>query len=133
MQNILLYYLYKLQFVQKLLPHDSESRHRFLLKFLDRFDVASECLLDRCRALSFGRFGKYLQLLNLGNRKSCSILQVPLQSPKIMVWRGFTESFILGPYFFKELRARDPVTHSITGQQYILLLENNIVPYLQAR
>lgn len=56
-----------------------------------------------------------------------------MHSPKVTVWCGFTASFILGPYFFEELSARGPVTCSITGQRYASLLENKIVPDLQAR
>ncbi|GFU82547.1 uncharacterized protein TNCV_2815541, partial [Trichonephila clavipes] len=36
MRNILLYYPYKLQFVQELLLHDFETRHLFSLQFLAR-------------------------------------------------------------------------------------------------
>ncbi|GFX04080.1 uncharacterized protein TNCV_3972291 [Trichonephila clavipes] len=42
MRNILRYYLYKLQFVQELLPHDVESRHLFSLQFLARLEVDPE-------------------------------------------------------------------------------------------
>ncbi|GFU06773.1 uncharacterized protein TNCV_4353371 [Trichonephila clavipes] len=64
---------------------------------------------------------------------SHSTLQVPLHSPKVTVWCGFSASFILGPYFFEELGAGDPVTCSITGQRYASLLRNKIIPDLQAR
>ncbi|GFV79825.1 uncharacterized protein TNCV_1726501 [Trichonephila clavipes] len=42
MGNILRYYPYKLQFVQKLLPHDFETRHLFSLQFLARLEVDPE-------------------------------------------------------------------------------------------
>ncbi|GFV71321.1 uncharacterized protein TNCV_1476261 [Trichonephila clavipes] len=62
-----------------------------------------------------------------------STLRVPLHSPKVTVWCGFSASFILGPYFFEELGAGGPVTCSITGQRYASLLRNKIIPDLQAR
>ncbi|GFX72804.1 uncharacterized protein TNCV_4063991 [Trichonephila clavipes] len=42
MRNILLYYAYKLQLVQELLPHDFETRHLFSLQFLARLEVDPE-------------------------------------------------------------------------------------------
>ncbi|GFX79823.1 uncharacterized protein TNCV_4981351 [Trichonephila clavipes] len=62
-----------------------------------------------------------------------STLQVPLHSPNVTVWCGFSASFILGPYFFEELGAGGPVTCSITVQRYASLLRNKIIPDLQAR
>ncbi|GFS80879.1 transposable element tc3 transposase [Trichonephila clavipes] len=62
-----------------------------------------------------------------------STLRVPLHSPKVTVWCGFSASFILGPYFFEELIAGGPVTCSITGQRYASLLRNKIMPDPQAR
>ncbi|GFX00260.1 transposable element tc3 transposase [Trichonephila clavipes] len=61
-----------------------------------------------------------------------STLQVPLHSPKVTVWCGFSTSFILGPYFFEEIGAGGPVTCYITGQRYASLLRNKIIPDLQA-
>ncbi|GFS78129.1 uncharacterized protein TNCV_1107511 [Trichonephila clavipes] len=62
-----------------------------------------------------------------------STLRVPLHSPKVTVWCGFSASFILGPYFFEELGAGGPETCSITEQRYASLLRNKIIPDLQAR
>ncbi|GFX94717.1 transposable element tc3 transposase [Trichonephila clavipes] len=62
-----------------------------------------------------------------------STLRVPLHSPKVTVWCGFSASFIHGPYFLEELGSRGTVTCSITGQRYASLLRNKIIPDLQAR
>ncbi|GFY13504.1 uncharacterized protein TNCV_4958741 [Trichonephila clavipes] len=62
-----------------------------------------------------------------------STLRVPLHSPKVTVYCGFSAYFILGPYFFEELGAGGPVTCSITGQRYASLLRNKIIPDVQAR
>ncbi|GFS61082.1 transposable element tc3 transposase [Trichonephila clavipes] len=137
MRNILRYYPYKLQLVQELLPHDFETRHLFSLQFLARLEVDPERpwnILWTDEA--------HFHLDGSVNTHNCRIwesdnphstLQVPLHSPKVTVWCGFSASFILGPYFFEELGAGGPVTCSITGQRYASLLRNKIIPYLQAR
>ncbi|GFV63819.1 uncharacterized protein TNCV_2278231 [Trichonephila clavipes] len=137
MRNILRYYLYKLQFVQELLPYDFKTRHLFSLQFLARLEVDPEWpwnILWTDKA--------HFHLDGSVNTHNCRIwetdnphstLRVPLHSPKVRVWCGFSASFILGPYFFEELGAGGPVTCSITGQRYASLLRNKIIPDLQAR
>ncbi|GFU19326.1 uncharacterized protein TNCV_3032481 [Trichonephila clavipes] len=137
MRNILRYYPYKLQFVQELLPHDFETRHLFSLQFLARLEVDPEWpwnILWTDKA--------HFHLDGSVNTHNCRIwetdnphstLRVPLHSPKVTAWCGFSASFILGPYFFEELGAGGPVTCSITGQRYASLLRNKIIPDLQAR
>ncbi|GFT24852.1 uncharacterized protein TNCV_3021381 [Trichonephila clavipes] len=137
MRNILRYYPYKLQFLQELLPHDFETRHMFSLQFLARLEVDPEWpwnILWTDEA--------HFHLDGSVNTHNCRIwetdnphstLRVPLHSPKVTVWCGFSASFILGPYFFEELGAGGPVSCSITGQRYASLLRNKIIPDLQAR
>ncbi|GFU40750.1 uncharacterized protein TNCV_3231071 [Trichonephila clavipes] len=137
MRNILRYHPYKLQLVQELLPHDFETRHLFSLLFLVRLEVDPERpwnILWTDEA--------HFHLDGSVNTHNCRIwesdnphstLQVPLHSPKVTVWCGFSTSFILGPYFFEELGAGGPVTCSITGQRYASLLRYKIIPDLQAR
>jgi hypothetical protein len=137
MRNILRYYPYKLQFVQKLLTHDFETRQRFSLQFLARFEVDTEWpwnILWTDEA--------HFHLDGSVNTHNCRIwepenqhliLDVPMHSPKVTVWCGFSAFFILGPYFFEELTPRGPVTCSITGERYASLLLNKIVPDLQSR
>ncbi|GFU00492.1 uncharacterized protein TNCV_1692691 [Trichonephila clavipes] len=137
MRNILLYYPYKLQFLQELLPHDFETRHLFSLQFLARLEVDPEWpwnILWTDEA--------HFHLDGSVNTHNCRIwetdnphstLRVPLHSPKVTVWCGFSASFILGTYFFEELGAGGPVTYSITGQRYASLLRNKIIPDPQAR
>ncbi|GFT13985.1 transposable element tc3 transposase [Trichonephila clavipes] len=137
MRNILLYYPYKLQLVQELLPHDFETRHLFSLQFLARLEVDPEWPWNILRTDE-----AHFHLDGSVNTHNCRIwesdnphstLQVPLHSPKVTMWCGFSASFILGPYFFEELGAGGPVTCSITGQRYASLLRNKIIPNLQAR
>ncbi|GFW90963.1 uncharacterized protein TNCV_1758371 [Trichonephila clavipes] len=117
--NILRYYPYKLQLV---LPHDFETRYLFSLQFLARLEVDPKWpwnILWTDEA--------HFHLDGSVNTHNCRIwetdnphstLQVPLHSPKVTVWCGFSASFILGPYFFEELGAGCSVTRSITGQRY---------------
>ncbi|GFW06277.1 uncharacterized protein TNCV_37511 [Trichonephila clavipes] len=100
MRNILRYYPYKLQFVQELLPHDFETRHLFSLQFLARLEVDPEWpwnILSTDEA--------HFHLDGSVNTHNCRIwetdnphstLRVPLHSPKVTVWCGFSASL---PYF----------------------------------
>ncbi|GFX61598.1 transposable element tc3 transposase [Trichonephila clavipes] len=137
MRNILRYYPYKLQFVEELLPHDFETRHLFSLQFLARLEVDPEWSWN-----ILWTDEAHFHLDGSVNTHNCRIwetdnphstLRVPLHSPKVTVWCGFSASFILGSYFFEELGAGGPVTCSITGQRYASLLRNKIIPDLQAR
>ncbi|GFT87757.1 uncharacterized protein TNCV_4001031 [Trichonephila clavipes] len=137
MRNILRYYPYKLQLVQELLPRDFETRHLFSLQFLARLEVDTECpwnilWTDEAHFHLDGSVNTHnCRIWESDN--SHSTLQVPLHSPKVTVWCGFSATFILGPYFFEELGAGGLVTCSITGQRYASLLRNKIIPDLQAR
>ncbi|GFX34555.1 uncharacterized protein TNCV_3657931 [Trichonephila clavipes] len=128
MRNIIRYYPYKLQLVQELLPHDFETRHLFSLQLFVRFEVVPEVPWN-----NLWTDEAHFHLGGLVNTHNCRIwetdnphstLQVPLHSPKVTVWCGFSTSFILGPYFFEELGAGCPVTCSITGHLYASLLRN---------
>ncbi|GFU32537.1 uncharacterized protein TNCV_1148181 [Trichonephila clavipes] len=95
--------------------------------------MALEYPLDRRSPLSFGRFGEYSKLPNLGNRQSAFHLtsSATLTKSNGVVW--VIHVFYSWPVFFEELGAGDPVTSSITGQRYASLLRNKIIPDLQAR
>ncbi|GFX97457.1 uncharacterized protein TNCV_2840171 [Trichonephila clavipes] len=94
--------------------------------------MALEYPLDRRSTLSFGRFGEYSQLPNLGNRQSAFHLtsSATLTKSNGVVW--VFHVFYSWPVFFEELGAGGPVTCSITGQRYASLLRNKIIPDLQA-
>ncbi|GFU26486.1 uncharacterized protein TNCV_2463301 [Trichonephila clavipes] len=95
--------------------------------------MALEYPLDRRSPLSFGRFGEYSQLPNLGNRQSAFHLtsSATLTKSNGVMW--VFRVFYSWPYLFEKLGAEDPVTCSITGQRYASLLRNKIIPDLQAR
>ncbi|GFX64853.1 transposable element tc3 transposase [Trichonephila clavipes] len=137
MRNILRYYPYKLQFVQELLPHDFETRHLFSLQFLARLEFYPEwpwniLWTDKAHFHLDGSVNTHnCQIWETDNPHST--LQVPLFSPKVTVWSGFSASFILGKYFFEKIGAGGPVTCYTTGQRYASLLRNEIIPDEQAR
>ncbi|GFT54416.1 transposable element tc3 transposase [Trichonephila clavipes] len=137
MRNILHYYPYKLQLVQELFPHVFETRHLFSLQFLTRLELDPEwpwniLWTDEAHFRLDGSVNTHnCRIWETDN--SHSTLQVPLYSPKVTVWSGFSASFILGKYFFEEIGAGGPVTCYTTGQRYASLLRNKIIPDLQAR
>ncbi|GFX82136.1 transposable element tc3 transposase [Trichonephila clavipes] len=134
MRNILRYYPYKLQ-VQELLSHDFETRQLISLQFLARLEGDPEwprniLWTDEAHFHLDGSANTHNYRIWETDHPH-STLQVPLHSPEVTVWCGFSASFIFGPYFFEELGG--PVTCSITGQRYASLLRNKIIPDLQAR
>ncbi|GFU26599.1 uncharacterized protein TNCV_1837271 [Trichonephila clavipes] len=56
--------------------------------------------------------------------------EIPLHSPKVTVWCGFTATFILGPFFFEETTLNGPVTYTVTARRYKNMLENFVAPQM---
>ncbi|GFU94650.1 hypothetical protein TNCV_2752471, partial [Trichonephila clavipes] len=98
--------IHKLQFVQELL-HMILRLDICSLQFLLVWKLIQNglgiSLSDRRSPLSFGRFGEYSQLPNLGNRQSAFHLTSSLHSPKVTVCGGFSASLYLTSVFFEEL------------------------------
>ncbi|GFW76868.1 DUF4817 domain-containing protein [Trichonephila clavipes] len=60
--------------------------------------------------------------------------QRPLHSPKVTAWRGFTGSFIIGPFFFEtQCPVNGWITGTINAQRYLTLLRETVVPCLIQR
>ncbi|UYV78197.1 hypothetical protein LAZ67_16000433 [Cordylochernes scorpioides] len=59
--------------------------------------------------------------------------EMPLHQPRVIVWCGFTSSFIIGPFFFEEINGRTFKTVSVTGERYVQLLREKVIPILQDR
>ncbi|UYV75817.1 hypothetical protein LAZ67_13001433 [Cordylochernes scorpioides] len=59
--------------------------------------------------------------------------EMPLHQPRVTVWCGFTSSFIIGPFFFEEINGRTFKTVSVTGERYVQLLREKVIPILQDR
>ena len=124
--------------MKKLLPNDFRTWHWFSLQFLARFVVDSEWPWN-----ILWTDKSYFYLDNSMNTHSCliwesenpcSTLQIVLQLPKLIVCYWFAASFILGPYFFKELSASCSMFNhrTDTGQWCVSLLKNKIMTDLRA-
>ena len=50
--------------------------------------------------------------------------QTPLHDEKVTVWRGFTASTVIGPFFFKKMRDSGFETVSMRGERYANMLQN---------
>lgn len=59
--------------------------------------------------------------------------KIPLYSKNVIVWCEFTATFILGPFFFEKITARDSVTCSITVLRYHYIPQTIVVPQLQQK
>ncbi|UYV61976.1 hypothetical protein LAZ67_1007240 [Cordylochernes scorpioides] len=59
--------------------------------------------------------------------------EMPLHQRRVIVWCGFTSSFIIGPFFFEEINGRTFKTVSVTGERYVQLLREKVIPILQDR
>ncbi|GBN58893.1 hypothetical protein AVEN_84747-1 [Araneus ventricosus] len=131
LRNILHCYPYKISHVQELRPSDLPARETFALEFLARMELPWKIVrTDKA----------HFHLTGYVNTQNCRIWAtenpletqlVPLRPAKVTVWCGFTASFIMGPYFFEETGALDPVTITVTGQRYECLLRNHVIPALQ--
>ncbi|GBL79723.1 hypothetical protein AVEN_18246-1 [Araneus ventricosus] len=57
-------------------------------------------------------------------------LPVPLHSEKVTVWFRVKASFIVGQFFFEEIRPAGPVTCTVNGVCYESLLRNYVIAAL---
>lgn len=135
LRNIMHYFPYKIHHTQQLLDRDKPQRLSFAVSFLNRMTVD---LSWPWNILWSDEAHFYLN--GTVNTQNCRIwaqenprmhTEIPLHSPKVTVWCGFTATFILGPFFFEEITARGPVTCSVTGRRYHDMLQTFVVPQLQ--
>ncbi|GBN55276.1 hypothetical protein AVEN_112465-1 [Araneus ventricosus] len=61
------------------------------------------------------------------------MLPLPLHSPKITVWCGFTVALIVNPFFCEAICPSGPVTCTVNGACHESLLRNQLIPALQQR
>ena len=57
------------------------------------------------------------------------VTDIPLHSPKLTVWMGFSQNFLLEPYFFEDEKGG---TVSVNSDRYCDMIENHVVPELKA-
>lgn len=104
----------------------------FALNFLARTEVDESFGDSRSCAPTRHIFAPVKQWTRLvfafGTRQTHVFHQIPLHS---LAWRGFIETFMLGPLFFKETKLNGPDTCSMTAQTYQPMLHTFVVPQLQ--
>ena len=137
LRKLLKFYPYKISRTQQLLQGDAETRLHFSLTFLARMEVEESWpwnILWSDEA--------HFHLNGTVNTHNCRIWasenshafqEIPLHSPKVTVWCGFTSSFIIGPYFFEENTPTGPKTCSVNAEKYRTMLLNFAIPQLQQR
>ena len=130
-------YPYKLQHNQELKPPDFDSRRDFANWVFNKMDEQHDWLHT-----VLWTDEAHFTLSGAVNTHNCRVwttenphafVEIPLHQPKVTVWCGFTADFIIGPFFFEEVTQTGFKTVSVTGQRYAAMLQNNIIPELQAR
>ncbi|GFU50783.1 uncharacterized protein TNCV_2494891 [Trichonephila clavipes] len=107
----------------QLMANDREKRLTFALTFLARVEVDASWpwkILWSDEA--------HFHLSGTVNTHNCRIWdtenprtfqEIPLHSPKVTVWCGFTATFIPGPFFFEETARNGPVTCTVTARRVV--------------
>ena len=116
------YYPYKIHHTQELLDRDEPQRFTLAIHCLSRM---SDDLSFPCNILWSDEAHFYLKgTLNTQNYSIWAMEnpwmrnKIPLHSPKVTVWCGFTVTFILRPFFFEEITTHSPTTCSVMGCWY---------------
>lgn len=137
LRKIMRCYPYKITHVQELLAADLPKREKFALQFLARMEVDIAWPYN-----ILWTDEAHFHLQNAVNTQNCRIWAtenpnisqpLPLHSPKVTVWCGFTAEFVVGPYFFEEVTPAGPVTCTVNSNRYKFLLSSYVIPALQQR
>ena len=136
LRKIIKFYPYKITSNQQLLPGDRNTRLEFALRFLARLEVDDDwpwriLWSDEAHFHLHGDINTHNCRI-WADANSHVVHQIPLHSPKVTVWCGFTASFINGPYFYKVGR-NGLTTCSVNSDRYANMLENFVIPELQQR
>ncbi|GFV69200.1 uncharacterized protein TNCV_3861241 [Trichonephila clavipes] len=134
LRKVVHFFPYKIRHNQQLMANDREKRLTFALTFLARVKVDASWpwkILWSDEA--------HFHLSGTVNTYNCRIWdtesprtfqEIPLHSPKVTVWCGFTATFILGPFFFEETTRNGPVTCTVTARRYKNMFENFEAPQM---
>ncbi|GFU40802.1 uncharacterized protein TNCV_2466321 [Trichonephila clavipes] len=134
LRKVVHFFPYKIRHNQQLMANDREKRLTFALTFLARVEVGASWpwkILWSDEA--------HFHLSRTVNTHNCRIWdtenprtfqEIPLHSPKVTAWCGFTATFILGPFFFEETTRNGPVTCTVTTRRYKNMLENFVAPQM---
>ncbi len=65
-----------------------------------------------------------------GKSNPAEILEYERDSPKLVVWCAMSSTGLIGPFFFRDASGN---TTTVTGENYLKMLQEFAVPQLQAR
>lgn len=137
LRKVLKFYPYKISRLQELKPNDTATRLTFALTFLARMEVD-----DTWPWKILWGDEAHFYLNGDVNTQNCriwasehpqEIVQIPLHSPKLTIWCGFTADFIIGPFFFENITRTGPQTCTVTAERYRDMLTSFVIPQLQQR
>ncbi|GFX54935.1 uncharacterized protein TNCV_3318521 [Trichonephila clavipes] len=128
------FFPYKIRHNQQLMANDREKRLTFALAFLARVEVDASwpwkiLWSDEAHFLLSGTVNTHnCRIWDTENPRTFQ--EIPLHSPKVTVWCGFTAAFIFGPFFFEETTRNGPVTCTVAARRYKNMLENFVAPQM---
>ncbi|GFX42303.1 uncharacterized protein TNCV_110231 [Trichonephila clavipes] len=128
LRKVVHFFPYKIRHNQQLMANDREKRLTFALTFLARVEVNASwpwkiLWSDEAHFHLSGTVNTHnCRIWDTEN--PCTFQEIPLHSPKVTVWCGFTATFILGPFFFEETTRNGPLTCTVTARRYKNMLEN---------
>ncbi|GFV87672.1 uncharacterized protein TNCV_779561 [Trichonephila clavipes] len=111
---------YKICHNQQLMANNREKRLTFALTFLARVEVDASwpwkiLWSDEVHFHQSGTVNIHnCRMWDTENPRTFQ--EIPLHSPKVTVWCGFTATFILGPFFFEETTRSGPVTCTVMAR-----------------
>ena len=124
---------YKISHVQELFPSDLPARETCSKKFLLTWKWTKNGRRKFCgqtKPISIWHANTQNGRI-WATENPLETQPVPLHNAKVTVWYGFTVSFIIRSYFFKETNALGPVTVTVSDQRYECLLRNHAILALQ--
>ena len=131
LRSILYWYSYKIEIVQQLKPHDPQQSLDFVLQFLARMEVdvmwpENSLWTDEAHFTLEGAVNTQNCRI-WGSTKPLIVHQRPLHSVYVTVWFGFTNTFILGPFFFERITPIEPVRCTVTSASYENILMQRVI------
>ncbi|GFV32619.1 uncharacterized protein TNCV_441111 [Trichonephila clavipes] len=122
LRKVVHFFPYNINHNQQLMANDREKRLIFALTFLARVEVDASwpwkvLWSDEAHFHLSGTVNTHnCRIWDMENPRTFQ--EIPLHSPKVTVWCGFTATFILGPFFFEETTRNGPVTCIVTARRW---------------
>ena len=125
---------YRVHRIHKLTARDHDSRKLFCEKMLtslrsDETMITKILMTDEAHFHLSGAVNMWnARIWASGNPHA--VTDIPLHSPKVTVWMGFCQNFLLEPYFFED---ESGVTVTVNSDRYCEMIDNHVVPELKTR